>query len=59
MLSLFLQVEKNLLNIINDILELSKAEAGEGELNIEDFSVDESIKKSYLNDSSADSSEEH
>lgn len=36
---------KNLLNIINDILELSKAEAGKDELNLEDFSVDESINK--------------
>ncbi|WP_048133713.1 PAS domain S-box protein [Methanosarcina sp. 2.H.A.1B.4] len=36
---------KNLLNIINDILELSKAEAGNEELNIEKFSVDESINK--------------
>jgi len=36
---------KNLLNIINDILELSKAEAGEKELNIEEFSIDESINR--------------
>lgn len=36
---------KNLLNIINDIMELSRAEAGEDELNLEEFSVDESIKK--------------
>jgi two-component system, sporulation sensor kinase E len=36
---------KNLLNIISDILELSKAEAGEDELNIEEFSVDDSISK--------------
>jgi PAS domain S-box-containing protein len=38
----------NLLNIINDILELSKAEADEGELTIKEFSVDESINKSIL-----------
>ncbi|MDD4248572.1 MAG: PAS domain S-box protein [Methanosarcina sp.] len=36
---------KNLLHIINDILELSKAESGNEELNIEVFSVDESINK--------------
>jgi signal transduction histidine kinase len=36
---------KNLLEIINDILELSKAEAGEEDLNMEEFSVDESINK--------------
>jgi PAS domain S-box-containing protein len=36
---------KNLLNIINDILELSRVEAGEDELNLEKFSVDESITK--------------
>jgi len=35
---------KNLLNIINDILDLSKAEAGEDDLHIEEFSVDETIK---------------
>jgi PAS domain S-box-containing protein len=34
---------KRLLNIINDILELSKAEAGEDELNLEEFSADEAI----------------
>lgn len=36
---------KNLLGIINDILEFSMAEAGEDELNLEEFSVYESIKK--------------
>jgi len=36
---------KNLLNIINDILDLSKAEAGEDDLNMEEFSADEAIKK--------------
>ena len=36
---------KNLLKIINDILELSKVESGSEELNIEVFSVDESINK--------------
>jgi len=36
---------KNLLNIINDILDLSKAEAGEDDLHMEEFSADESIKK--------------
>lgn len=36
---------KNLLRIINDILELSKAEAGKEELNIEEFSIDESINE--------------
>lgn len=39
---------KNLLNIINNILELSKAEAGNEELNIEKFSIDESINKVIL-----------
>ena len=37
--------EKNLLNIINAILDLSKAEAGEDDLHMEEFSADESIKK--------------
>ncbi|AAM06772.1 PAS domain S-box protein [Methanosarcina acetivorans] len=36
---------KNLLEIINDILDLSKAESGEEDLNVEKFSVDESINK--------------
>ncbi|WP_440947932.1 PAS domain S-box protein [Methanosarcina sp. T3] len=36
---------KNLLDIINDILDLSKAESGEEDLNVEEFSVDESINK--------------
>jgi len=40
---------KNLLNIINDILELSKAEAGEADLNLEEFSVDDSINKVISN----------
>ncbi|WP_410507121.1 PAS domain S-box protein [Methanosarcina hadiensis] len=34
---------KNLLNIISGILEFSRTEAGEDELNLEEFSVDESI----------------
>lgn len=36
---------KNLLEIINDILDLSKAEAGNEDLNIEEFSINESINK--------------
>lgn len=36
---------KNLLHIINNILELSKAEAGDEELQIKEFSVDESVNK--------------
>ncbi|MDI9395376.1 MAG: PAS domain S-box protein [Euryarchaeota archaeon] len=35
----------NLLNIINDILEFSKADSGNDELYLEEFSVDESINK--------------
>jgi two-component system, sporulation sensor kinase E len=36
---------KNLLEIINDILDLSKAEAGDEDLNIEEFSINESLNK--------------